>query len=123
MYVPGKTEVLREVFRVLKFDARFAGTVFELRTPSAVLALPAFVDYLDAFRAAGFTIETYEEADGWRQLLAAVTARILEREPEISRELHPQALTRVLKWARTRPPELADSRRVRFCVRKFPNEI
>ena len=120
VYVPDKAKVLGEVARILRPGACFAGTVFELRTPSAALALPAFVDYPAAFSAAGFTIETYQQADAWRQLLEAVTAHILEREPEISRELHPQALARVFRWARTRPPELADSRRVRFCVRKFP---
>ena len=120
MYVPDKAKVLQEVARILKSGARFAGTVFELRTPSAALALPAFVDYPGAFSAAGLTIESYEEADAWRRLLEGVTAHILEREPEISRELHPQALARVLRWARSRPSELADSRRVRFCVRKLP---
>ena len=52
--------------------------------------------------------------------LEGVTACILEREPDISREIHPQALSRVLRWARARPPELADSRRVKFCVREPP---
>ena len=66
------------------------------------------------------TTEIYEEADAWRRLLEAVTAHVLKREPEVSRELHPQALARVLRWARTRPPELADTRRIRFCVRKSP---
>ena len=118
LFVSDKTKALREVARVLKPNACFAGTTFELGSPSAALATPAFVDYPGAFAAAGFTIEVYEEASAWRELLEGVTACILEREPDISREIHPQALSRVLRWARARPPELADSRRVKFCVRK-----
>ena len=118
LFVPDKAKALREITRVLKPNACFAGTTFELGSSSAALAAPAFVDYPGAFTAAGFAIEVYEEAAGWRKLLEDVTAHILEREPDISREIHPQALSRVLKWARTRPPELADSRRVKFCVRK-----
>ena len=118
LFVPDKAKALREVARVLRPNACFAGTTFELKSPSAALAASAFVDYPGGFRAAGFTIEVYDEATAWRELLEAVTASIQEHEPEISRELHPQALSRVLRWARTRPSELADSRRVKFCVRK-----
>jgi hypothetical protein len=53
--VPDKAKALREVARILRAGAPFAGTVFELHTPSAALALPAFVDYPGAFSAAGFT--------------------------------------------------------------------
>lgn len=120
LFVPDKAKALREVARVLRPNACFAGTTFELSSPSAALATPAFVEYPGAFAAAGFTIEVYEEAAAWRELLEGVTACILEREPEISHELHPQALSRVLRWARARPPELTDSRRVKFCVRKPP---
>ena len=118
LFVADKAKALREVARVLRPDARFAGTTFELASPSAALAAPAFVDYPTGFMAAGFTIEVYEEAAAWRELLQGVTSAIRKREREITRELHPQALLRVLKWARTRPSELADSRRVKFCVRK-----
>jgi 2-polyprenyl-3-methyl-5-hydroxy-6-metoxy-1,4-benzoquinol methylase len=118
LFVPDKAKALREVARLLRPNACFAGTTFELGSPSAALATTAFVDYPGAFVAAGFNIEVYEEAVAWRELLEGVTSSILAREPEISCEIHSQALSRVLRWARTRPSELADSRRVRFCVRK-----
>jgi ubiquinone/menaquinone biosynthesis C-methylase UbiE len=118
LFVSDKAKALSEVARLLRPNACFAGTTFELGSPSAALATPAFVDYRGAFVAAGLTIEVYEETAAWRELPEGVTSSILAREPEISREIHPQALSRVLRWARTRTPELADSRRVRFCARK-----
>ena len=92
--------MLEEVARIIKFGACFAGAVFELRTPSAALALAAFVDYP---APAGLTIETYEEADAWRRLLEAVTAHVLEREPEISREFK---IGRVVDVVREPEPQL-----------------
>jgi len=118
LFVPDKAKALREVARVLRPNACFAGTTFELASPSVALAAPAFVDYPAGFTAAGFTIEVYDEVGAWRELLEGVTSAIQEHESAITRELHPQALSRVLRWARTRPSELADSRRVQFCVRK-----
>ena len=118
LFVADKAKALREVARVLRPSACFAGTTFELASPSAALAAPAFVDYAASFTAAGFIIEVYEETPAWRGLLEGVTSAIQEHEPEITRELHAQALLRVLRWARTRPLELAHSRRVKFCVRK-----
>ena len=97
LFVPDKAKALREVARVLKPNACFAGTTFKLGSPSAALAAPAFVDYPGAFTAAGFAIEVYGEFAGWRKLLEDVTAHILEREQDISREINPQALSRVLK--------------------------
>jgi 2-polyprenyl-3-methyl-5-hydroxy-6-metoxy-1,4-benzoquinol methylase len=61
LFVPDKAKALREVARVLRPNACFAGTTFELSSPSAALATPAFVEYPGAFAAAGFTIEVYEE--------------------------------------------------------------
>ncbi len=118
LLVPDKERVLREVARILKPGARFAGTTFELRTASTALSAPAFDAYPSAFEAAGFVVETYEEARDWRRLLERVLAAILTREAELSREIHPIAWARVCAWARSRPLELADSRRTRFCVRR-----
>lgn len=118
LFVPDKGKALQEVARVLRPGACFAGTTFELHSPSAALAAPAFVDYPGEFETAGFTVEVYEEVESWRELLEGVTAAIQQHEPEIRRELHPPALSRVLRWAKTRPSELTDSRRVKFCARK-----
>lgn len=118
LFVADKAKVLREIARILKPDARFAGTTFELGTPSAALAAPAFIDYPSAFTAAGFAVEVYEEAEGWRELLQRVTGEILASEAKLGREIHPLALQRVCAWARKRPSELGDSRRTRFCCRR-----
>jgi ubiquinone/menaquinone biosynthesis C-methylase UbiE len=117
LFVPDKEKVLREVARILKPGARFAGTTFELRAPSTAVSAPAFDAYPSAFKAAGFVVEAYEEARDWRQLLEGVLPAILTREAELSREIHPIAWARVRAWASSRPSELADSRRTRFCVR------
>ena len=120
LFVPDKERVLREVARILKPGARFAGTTFELRTASTAVSAPAFDAYASAFEAAGFVVEVYEEAGDWRRLLERVLAAILAREAELSREIHPAAWARVRAWASLRPLELADSQRIRFCVRR-PN--
>ncbi|MFZ0855207.1 MAG: methyltransferase domain-containing protein [Hyphomicrobiaceae bacterium] len=120
LFVPDKERVLREVARILKPGARFAGTTFELRTASTAVSAPAFDAYASAFEAAGFVVEVYEEAGDWRRLLERVLAAILAREAELSREIHPVAWARVRAWASLRPLELADSQRIRFCVRR-PN--
>ena len=81
------------------------------------MSAPAF-EYPSAFEAAGFVVEVYEEAGDWRRLLERVLAAILAREAELSREIHPVAWARVRAWASLRPLELADSQRIRFCVRR-----
>ena len=118
LFVPDKEKVLREVARILKPGARFAGTTFELRAASTAVSAPAFNSYLSAFEAAGFIVDVYEEAREWRTLLERALAAILAPEAELSREIHPVAWARVRTWASSRPLELADSRRTRFCVRR-----
>jgi ubiquinone/menaquinone biosynthesis C-methylase UbiE len=118
LFVTDKASVLRETRRVLKPGARFAGTTFELRTPSVSLAAPAFEDYTGAFEAAGLVVEVYEETEAWRPLLEGVLAGILARAGDLGRELPPATHERVRNWAQRRPSELGDSRRTRFCVRK-----
>lgn len=117
LFVSDKDRVLREVARILKPGARFAGTTFELKAPSAAVSAPAFNAYPNAFEAAGLVVEVYEEATDWRRLLEEVLSAILTREAALSREIHPVAWSRVRAWASSRPSELADSRRTRFCVR------
>lgn len=117
LFVPDKVGVLREVARILKPGARFAGTTFEMRAPSSAVSAPAFDAYPGAFEAAGFVVEAYEETRDWRRLLEGVLPAILEREAELSREIHAVAWARVRAWACSRPSELADSLRTRFCVR------
>jgi ubiquinone/menaquinone biosynthesis C-methylase UbiE len=117
LFVPDKEKVLREVARILKPGAHFVGTTFELKAPSTAVSAPAFDAYPSAFEAVGFIVEAYEEARDWRRLLEGVLPAILAREAELSREIHPVAWARVRAWASSRPSELADSRRTRFCVR------
>ena len=119
LFVPDKEKILCEVARILKPGARFVGATFELKTASKALSAPAFEAYASAFEAAGFFVESYEEATDWRQLLGNVLAAVLQREAELRREIHPIAWTRVRAWASCRSLELADSRRMRFCVRRL----
>jgi ubiquinone/menaquinone biosynthesis C-methylase UbiE len=118
LFVPDKEKALGEVARILKPGARFSGTTFELRSASAALSAPAFEAYPRAFETAGLSVEMYEEANDWRWLLEGVLAAILAREAELSREIHPSAWARLRTWASSRPLELADSRRIRFSVRR-----
>ncbi|NOT42812.1 MAG: class I SAM-dependent methyltransferase [Alphaproteobacteria bacterium] len=118
MFVPDKLAALKEIARVLKPGAPFAGMVFEFWSDSRSLSVSAFSDYPAAFAQAGFTVEQYEEAPDWRRLLTDSLRGLVSHETELTRELHPAAHARMLQWARTRPGELDDSRRVRFCVRR-----
>jgi ubiquinone/menaquinone biosynthesis C-methylase UbiE len=119
LMVPDKAKAVQEIARVLKPGARFVGTTFEFRTPSVAVGAPAFVDYPGAFAAADLVMELYEEAIDWRRHLEHVTSAIISLERELSEEIAPEAMMRVINWARKRPAELAESRRTRFCaVRK-----
>lgn len=118
LFAPDKTAALTEIHRILRPGASFAGTTWELRADSAHFGIKAYDDYPNGFSNAGFEVEAYEETPDWRRLLESALAGILANSAELSAEIHPQALARLKTWATNRPPELGDSRRVRFCVRK-----
>ena len=114
LFVPDKEKVLREVARILKPGARFAGTTLN----SGHLAW--------RFRAQPVEAPCGTFGDGVsrgslrrRQGLAAASRRGTARNSGAGgrRVIHPVAWTRVRAWAKGRPSELADSRRTRFCVR------
>jgi len=118
LFVKDKVSVFQETKRILKPGTRFAGTTFELRSPSISLSAPAFENYAKAFEAAGLVIEVYEETEGWQPLLEGLLAGLLAREADLAREVHTGMHERIQDWAQKRPSELSDSRRTRFCVRK-----
>ena len=85
------------------------------------MSAPAFDAYPSAFEVAGFVVEAYEETKDWRRLLEGVLPAILEREAELSQRIStPLPGHAYAPGPSARPPELADSRRTRFCVR-LPN--
>jgi SAM-dependent methyltransferase len=118
LFVPDKFAALGEVARILRPGSAFVGTTWELQSHSASLSAPQFTDYPAAFERAGFRTETYEEAPGWRGLLERFLAGIVAREDDLRSEMHPLSADRLLAWARSRPLELDDARRVRFAVRR-----
>ena len=118
LFANDKAGVLREVRRILKPGARFAGTTFELSATSPALGAAAFEDYPGAFEVAGLVVEVYEETKAWKELLTGVLSGIVAREADIAREVHPEAHKRMRSWAETRLQELEETRRLRFCVRK-----
>jgi SAM-dependent methyltransferase len=118
LFANDKENVMREIRRILKPGARFAGTTFELRSASPALGAPAFENYPAAFEAAGLEVEVYEEADSWKELLTGILSGIVAREADLAREVHPESHKRMRAWAQTRLQELEDTRRLRFCVRK-----
>jgi hypothetical protein len=63
-------------------------------------------------------VEVYEETEAWKELLVGVLSGILAHEADLAREVHPESHKRMTAWARTRLPELGETRRVRFCVAK-----
>jgi ubiquinone/menaquinone biosynthesis C-methylase UbiE len=118
MFVPDKLAAFREIARILKPGARLVGMLFEFDTGSVSLSTPAFKDYERAFAQAGFVVERYEETADWRRLLTDSLNGLVAQEAALAHDVHPAALQRMLHWARTRPGELDDSRRMKFCVRK-----
>jgi SAM-dependent methyltransferase len=118
LFVADKWIALREVARILKPGGRFVGTSWELRADSAALHAPAFYDYPGAFEDAGFEIEIYEETRNWRRLITDAIGAVVASEETIGREVEGPAAKRLLRWARMRPGELDDSRRVCFSVQR-----
>jgi|CXWL01.1.fsa_nt_gi SAM-dependent methyltransferase len=118
MFAPDKVRFANEAFRILRRGGSFAGTVWELRAPSASLFLPAFTNYEGTLRAAGFEVVAYEETQGWRELLANSLNALVAEEQRVRGDLDATICDRLFAWAKTRPQELDDSRRVRFHARK-----
>jgi SAM-dependent methyltransferase len=118
LFVADKRPALHEIARILKPGGRFVGTSWELRAESAALYAPAFYDYPGAFKDAGFEVEIYEETRNWRRLLTEAISAVVASEDAIRREVEGPAAKRLLRWARTRPGELDDSRRVCFSVQR-----
>jgi SAM-dependent methyltransferase len=118
LFVPDKRAALLEVARILKLGGRFVGTTWELRAESAALSAAAFDEYPSAFRDAGLTIEVYEETRNWRSLLTNALGALVASEDAVRKEVESPRAEWLLEWARTRPAELENSRRVRFCVQR-----
>jgi SAM-dependent methyltransferase len=118
LLIDDKAGALAEAFRILKPGGRFAGTTWEFRKASPTVPAPEFTDYPAALRHAGFEIELYEEAPDWRGVMERALSALVGREAEIRAQVLPPAADRVMSWAKTRPSELDDSHRVRFCARR-----
>lgn len=118
LFVPDKGAALSEIARILKPGVPFVGTTWELRSDSASLSASRFVDYPAAFAQAEFFVESYAEAPDWRGLLERALSDVVAHEVELRTEIHALSADRLMAWARSRPHELDDARRVRFAVRR-----
>ena len=111
-YAEDQTALFREVARIAKPGSRLAFTSFELRSHSRVLNAGPVLDYRPFIESAGFLMEAYEEAPDWESRMRAVFSGILGQREKLERELGESIAGGMIAWARSRPQELSDSRRI-----------
>jgi SAM-dependent methyltransferase len=79
--VPDKFGTFAEVARILKPQARFAFTTWELDEPARVK------DYRPLLTRFGFRVEVYQESPGWLERQRGVHERVLAAQDQLRREM------------------------------------
>lgn len=75
-------------------------------------------DYRPALQGAGLEIETYEETPRWADRQCALLRAMAAAEPQLRAEMDDASANEFVLWARGRPTELADTRRIFGVARK-----
>jgi SAM-dependent methyltransferase len=90
-YAPGKTEVFREAYRILRPGGRLAFSAFEV-DPERVAGIPVLgvdpvPDYAPLLETAGFVIDSYQESAGWADRVPATFGAVMEAMPALTDEM------------------------------------
>ncbi len=95
-YAPDKRSALEEAARITRDGGRLVFTAFEL-DPARVTGLPVIGadpvdDYGPLLRAAGFSINAYEEAPGWPEPMTAAYTAVLAAKEMLAEEMGEMAV-------------------------------
>ena len=92
-YGTSKRQMFGEIARILPAGGPLVFTAFEIE-PEAVARLPVLnrdpvADFRPTLEAAGFSIETYEESDGWNERVTRTYQAVRAALPRLFLELGP----------------------------------
>ncbi len=116
--VPDKPAAANEVARILRPGGRFCFTTWDQEGYSERLNAPQLTDHRPLLTEAGFTIETYEEPQDWRDQQRALLEGIVNSETELVAERGPEAGARYVARMRGSLVELPDRRYVFVVARR-----
>lgn len=90
-YAPDKRAAMNEAGRILRPGGRFVFTVFEL-DPERAANLPILQedpvdDYRPLLKEAGFTVEIYEEVQGWPEPMTAAYSAVVNARETLIQEM------------------------------------
>jgi SAM-dependent methyltransferase len=110
--VPDKEGTFQETARILKPNARFAFTTWELDEPQRVK------DYRPLLERNGFEILSYDECGGWFERQRGVHERIIANRDKLIAEMGEQAAGVWLSFSQMELPKLTLMKRIYVVAQK-----
>ncbi len=90
-YAPDKRAVMTEAARILRPGGRLVVTVYELDPERAaglpILSVDPVDDYRPLLKDAGFSVEVYEEVQGWPEPMTTTYSALLAARERLTEEM------------------------------------